>query len=68
MGKFSTRLIRQGALMSETRDVLSTWDFGRSVKDNLYQVVASRTAREKQSLDVGDGRDVVEPVFRDAAP
>jgi hypothetical protein len=41
MGKFSTRLIRKGALISETREVLSTWDFDQSVKDNLHQVVAN---------------------------
>jgi hypothetical protein len=41
MGKFSTRLIRKGALISETREVLSTWDFDQSVKDNLKRVVAN---------------------------
>ena len=47
MGKFSTRLIRKGALISETRDVLSTWDFDRSVKDNLHQVVADHVLHAK---------------------
>lgn len=47
MGKFSTRLIRKGALISETRDVLLTWDFGRSVKDNLHQVVADHVLHAK---------------------